>query len=124
MYLVAVRNCPPLQAPMNGDVFVLGTTVNSSATYRCRAGFQLVGLVRRICQSNGEWSGEDTQCLCEGWIMVARECKKMAAGKLGLHYLPLSPLFSCLLAIFFLPTFLFRLLSAGRCNVPPVGLSH
>ena len=63
--MCTVRECPALQAPVNGDVFVFGTTVNSSATYSCRAGFELVGLVRRVCQSNGEWSGEDTQCLRE-----------------------------------------------------------
>ena len=47
---------------MYGDVGLTGTTFGSRAFYSCNKGFILVGFNRRICQANGEWSGEAPTC--------------------------------------------------------------
>jgi hypothetical protein len=59
----ARRQCPPLEAPENGRIFVEGLSVGSSVTYLCNSGYTRVGLLRRVCQNNGEWTGDDTRCL-------------------------------------------------------------
>lgn len=54
--------CPTLPAPANGDVSLTDVTVGSTAAYSCDIGFELVGNSRRVCQSDGTWSGEDPIC--------------------------------------------------------------
>uniref|UniRef100_A0A1X7VHY5 Sushi domain-containing protein n=1 Tax=Amphimedon queenslandica TaxID=400682 RepID=A0A1X7VHY5_AMPQE len=38
------------------------TTVNSTATYSCENGYNLVGVSVRTCQSSGNWSGSPPYC--------------------------------------------------------------
>ena len=52
-----------LSAPENGRIFIFGTKVGSSVSYVCNSGYIRVGLLRRMCQENGEWTGEDPLCL-------------------------------------------------------------
>ena len=50
---------------MNGAVQVTMTTVGGVATYTCNTGFDLVGVSRRTCQTNGvsaQWSDNAPQC--------------------------------------------------------------
>lgn len=44
---------------------LMGTTLGSKAMYTCNIGFMLEGDMTRICQSNGQWSGEAPTCECE-----------------------------------------------------------
>ncbi len=55
--------CPELGDPVNGSVDVDGNTPGSTASYECGDGFALVGNQSRVCLDNGEWSGEEPQCI-------------------------------------------------------------
>ena len=39
-----------------------GTTFGSVAVYQCREGLTLNGESTRMCQANGEWSGNEPTC--------------------------------------------------------------
>ena len=43
-------------------MILTNTTFGSTATYQCNEGFNLIGHMQRICQSNGEWSGNEPTC--------------------------------------------------------------
>ena len=65
MYLsAAVVNCYSPQYFPNGTVTLVNgsITLNSTVKYECRMGLQLVGSANRICQSNGQWSGQEPRC--------------------------------------------------------------
>ena len=57
----AVR-CPILSNPSNGRVTQQGSRPGARATYVCNTGYELVGLFSRICQNNGQWSGDAPTC--------------------------------------------------------------
>ncbi|CAI8052865.1 CUB and sushi domain-containing protein 3 [Geodia barretti] len=62
---VCAVQCPTLDSPMNGSLLISGTGAGvhqETATYACDTGFNLVGIVRRVCQSGGMWSGSDPTC--------------------------------------------------------------
>ncbi|XP_019850127.1 PREDICTED: CUB and sushi domain-containing protein 3-like [Amphimedon queenslandica] len=55
-------NCGDPGTPVNGRR-VLGTTLEGDTVrYFCRQGFELVGNRERVCQSNGQWSGQLPLC--------------------------------------------------------------
>ncbi|XP_003387839.1 PREDICTED: sushi, von Willebrand factor type A, EGF and pentraxin domain-containing protein 1-like isoform X2 [Amphimedon queenslandica] len=54
--------CGPLDPPQNGIVVFSGISVGDTATYNCKHGFQLIGAGTRLCQANGQWSGEAPTC--------------------------------------------------------------
>lgn len=60
--------CPLLPVPDNG-YFVEGSaclnTVNTACGARCNSGYQLVGSSIRLCQEDGIWSGDETECICK-----------------------------------------------------------
>lgn len=58
----AVVDCGGLTSPVNGRVVVSGTTFGFTATYSCNVGFTLNGLVTRVCQITGNWSGDAPIC--------------------------------------------------------------
>jgi len=49
--------------PANGVVDVRGTTIGSQAIYDCDDGFAVSGPVVRTCDSDGQWRGEETECV-------------------------------------------------------------
>ena len=55
-------NCGDPGGIMNGDVFVLGTTLNSVARYSCRRGYLLVGVKVITCLAVGRWSSGLPRC--------------------------------------------------------------
>ena len=57
-----VIDCGRLDNPDGGSVAVTGTTFGSTATYECIHGYLLVGVSRRTCQSNGQWSDSSPAC--------------------------------------------------------------
>ena len=67
LFYHAAVDCGNLDAPENGNISLTGTTVDSIATYTCNEGFLSVGLLTRICQINGMWSGAAT--ICQGIIV-------------------------------------------------------
>ena len=49
--------------PKNGDIsFSNGVIFGSMATYSCDPPFFIIGGRIRVCQTNGEWSGEAPHC--------------------------------------------------------------
>ena len=59
-----VVDCGNLEDPNNGQVSLNATTFGSSAIYTCESGFNLNGNMQRMCQANGDWSGNEP--VCEG----------------------------------------------------------
>ena len=57
-----VNNCNSLSDPVNGSVDLPETVFRSSATYSCDSGFLLIGNDTRVCQEDGQWSGDDPVC--------------------------------------------------------------
>ncbi|CRL07619.1 CLUMA_CG020584, isoform A [Clunio marinus] len=61
-----VIKCPLLPVPDNG-YFVHSSsclnTVNTACGARCNSGYQLVGSSIRLCQEDGTWSGDETECV-------------------------------------------------------------
>ncbi len=55
-------DCGPLRRPLNGLIFISGTSLGFSVTYSCNIRFDLIGDEERVCQSNGEWSGDEPIC--------------------------------------------------------------
>ena len=62
----AAVTCPLLPVPVSGTIDLTDTTVGSVASYSCDDGYDLVGDMMRVCQSDGMWSGDDPQCIPVG----------------------------------------------------------
>ena len=61
----AVIDCGSLDDPENGQVELSNTTVGSTANFTCNQDYILSnGSSTRICQTNGEWSGDSPFCEC------------------------------------------------------------
>ena len=62
IHFIAAVDCGDLDDPDNGRVDLSGTTFGSKAVYSCDRGYFLVGDSKRVCQANGEWSGDAPVC--------------------------------------------------------------
>ena len=56
-------DCGSLTSPVNGRIVISSTTFESTASYLCNSGYNLVGVNSRTCQSNGQWSGVAPTCI-------------------------------------------------------------
>ena len=54
--------CDVLKSPTNGHVTVGKRIIGSIALYSCAVGFVINGDDRRVCQSDGQWSGKEPFC--------------------------------------------------------------
>ncbi|KAK7501166.1 hypothetical protein BaRGS_00007651, partial [Batillaria attramentaria] len=73
-----VFRCPDLKEPKHG-YFVnnqCNNVFNAACGLRCRPGYELRGSSLRICQEDGSWSGQDTEC-------VLKTCPALPAPKNG-----------------------------------------
>ncbi|KAM9330911.1 sushi domain-containing protein 2 [Gastrophryne carolinensis] len=61
--LQPVVSCGWLEHPKNGKKEGTTYLVNSNLTFTCNKGYRLQGSSVRICQEDGTWSGENTQCV-------------------------------------------------------------
>ncbi len=64
--------CDRLRDIANGQVQLSGTTVGSTATYSCSHGYFLVGTSKRVCGTDGDWSGKEPFCKCEFNVYLSR----------------------------------------------------
>lgn len=76
--------CPALSNPANGVVTAPATTPGSRATYRCNAGFTLLGSADRVCVGTS-WLGEEptcaaASCACSGSLLVGERVSADSAG--------------------------------------------
>ena len=46
------------------------SSFGSVVTFRCQAGYTLVGNSARLCQANGTWTGTQPSCECEYYIKL------------------------------------------------------
>ena len=71
MHVAIPDGCPTLTDPASGDVNFNSTEIGSMANYSCNEGFILNGNATRICQDNGEWSGDDPTCQRKNTLLHA-----------------------------------------------------
>ena len=83
---LAVVDCGPLAAPMNGSIIISETTFGSISTFMCNEGFNQSGSSIRQCEANGNWSGIDTVCTSKEMVI----CKLNFILFLVHHVLKLS----------------------------------
>ena len=62
MYNV-VGYCDAPVAPANGGINSTGSIEGDTVTYICNRGYYLSGDPIRTCQSDGEWSGAQPECI-------------------------------------------------------------
>ena len=63
LYLLTDAGCPHLSGIDNGWVDIdPPSTIGSTATYRCKIGYFIAGVAKRICGPNGEWLGVPPSC--------------------------------------------------------------
>ncbi|XP_075034646.1 sushi domain-containing protein 2 isoform X2 [Mixophyes fleayi] len=61
--LQPVTSCGWLQPPKNGKKEGTSYLENSQVTFTCNKGYMLVGSYSRMCQADGTWSGQTSQCV-------------------------------------------------------------
>ncbi len=61
-------DCGALLSIAMGSIHLLNesTVYSSLAAYACMPGHQLVGVVMRVCQSDGQWSDTPPLCISDG----------------------------------------------------------
>ena len=62
MSIYSVINCGDPGQPHNGFRSFDSTLLNAIVTYTCPSNLQLYGNKKRVCQSNGLWSGQVPSC--------------------------------------------------------------
>lgn len=57
--------CPPLYAPLNGQMQCPSRDYNETAVFTCDAGYKLENASNgtRVCLADGTWSGDDAKCV-------------------------------------------------------------
>ena len=62
-FFVLVVDCGDPGTPWHGYLSGAVFTYNSKVTFSCRAKHHLSGNTERLCQANGQWSGQQPRCL-------------------------------------------------------------
>jgi len=67
-FLLISVSCPSLIDPSNGMInCTLGDdgvpSYEDTCSFTCNTGYELIGNDTRTCQSDGSWSGSDTNCI-------------------------------------------------------------
>ena len=62
MSIYSVINCGDPGKPRNGFHSFNSTLLNAIVTYTCPNNLQINGNKKRVCQSNGLWSGQVPSC--------------------------------------------------------------
>eukprot|EP00066_Takifugu_rubripes_P013973 XP_011603239.1 PREDICTED: sushi domain-containing protein 2 [Takifugu rubripes] len=61
--LAPVAACGYVAAPANGEKLGVSYVQGAKLTFSCNDGYTLQGSQDRVCQENGQWSGEMAQCV-------------------------------------------------------------
>ena len=64
-----VVDCGVPEMPTDGMIKFNGTVKGSIVHYKCNEGC-IVGVVQRVCKSNGQWSGDVPYCKCKQTIIA------------------------------------------------------
>ena len=75
MCMLSAVDCGGLPPLPNGLMVINDTTFNSTASYSCDTGYELVGNTTRICQANGNWSGDQPSCLGK-YLVILLNCSQ------------------------------------------------
>ena len=62
-FIVFIGSCDKPVAPANGSINSTGSNEGDTVTYFCNRGYNLSGDLIRTCQSDGEWSGAQPECI-------------------------------------------------------------
>ncbi len=57
--------CPELPHLTDGGVVVPTRTAGSQAVYLCNSGYDVLGVISRVCGDDGRWIGEEPVCISE-----------------------------------------------------------
>ncbi|XP_045205733.2 CUB and sushi domain-containing protein 3-like [Mercenaria mercenaria] len=76
-----IKDCGPLQNPVDGSVLALATSYGTSVTYSCKTGYSLTGGDTRVCQADGFWSGTPPTC-------QIKDCQTLPPPDNGKIYIP------------------------------------
>ena len=63
-FFTAVR-CPAHGSLANGVIRSTGDTMGKKLTYICNTGYGLSAEGERVCQGNGQWTGDAPTCVCK-----------------------------------------------------------
>lgn len=58
-------SCGDPGTPAFGKSLFQAMTAGSLVVHSCKPGYKLVGAKLRLCQSNGQWTPEIPNCMCE-----------------------------------------------------------
>ncbi|KAL9989269.1 hypothetical protein ACROYT_G003802 [Oculina patagonica] len=86
-------DCGELHVPRNGTMVGNETTYPNTVKFSCDEGFILVGSWIRECQTNGTWSGNETECQAQDCGPLALPANGSSIGKLTVF--PNKIVFSC-----------------------------
>ena len=68
--------CPSLLFIDYGTIAMTGFTPNSTVTYTCWDGYELIGHQNRTCQTTGEWTGQEPRCSCSSPPTICETSRK------------------------------------------------
>ena len=66
-----VVDCGSVMVSSPLQVSQTNTTFNSTITYSCQLGYNLVGTPERTCQANGSYTGVEPSCMSELLVWAA-----------------------------------------------------
>ncbi|XP_053329471.1 sushi domain-containing protein 2 [Spea bombifrons] len=72
--LQPVVSCGWLKPPANGKKEGTSYLASSEVRFTCNKGYVLVGSSKRICQMDGTWSGQETQCVPNNTLGIVLGC--------------------------------------------------
>ncbi|XP_070561156.1 mannan-binding lectin serine protease 1-like [Ptychodera flava] len=61
-YYVTAQPCPPLEAPVYGEMMGRNFTFKQYVRFTCNPGYYLVGSESRLCTQDGTWTGVQPYC--------------------------------------------------------------
>ncbi|XP_070554572.1 sushi domain-containing protein 2-like [Ptychodera flava] len=67
--LCEVIDCGPPEEIDNANIYLTCTEYNCTVEYKCSSGYTSKGSKIRICQGDGEWSGERPSCTKNTWFV-------------------------------------------------------
>ena len=73
IYLVV--DCGDPGSVSNGVRIMSATTYLSTAKYFCHPGYKLLGSPERVCEAEGQWSGQATSCVSKSSNIIREFAK-------------------------------------------------
>ena len=62
-FCLAAVECPELSEPRDGTISTRIHTFGTRVTFSCDETYAYTGSVTRVCESSGQWSGSEGECI-------------------------------------------------------------